>query len=266
MEEIMKLFFQCFSTAALVFLLTGCGGDNSTGSSKSPLKFNFPNPPSEVKTKDGVVVGSLKTFNLEIKSSDPITVSVYSQSGCKKAHSIGNAKIDKSNSAISIDLGDLKDGTYKFHYTTTKSESVVSSCIKSEFVYELDTSIDTLGLAFATGFGTPSNNRNPPFRVQGKIEDGASVTLHDGVDCSGDEISIVVSGNNITPSLPAGDRNYEFRLKHTDSVGNYSCSVSALDYELETQPPVALTLSLTYGSQLLQIKTPILLSVSWWRR
>ena len=244
----MKLFLRYLSAAALVFLLTGCSKkDSGQGSNKDSLKFSFPNPPSEVNTEDGVVVGSLKAFNLEISSPDPIEISIYSHSGCEKTTNIGNEKIDNSNSAISIDLGNLEDGIYKFHYTITNSDSVTGSCTDSGFSYELDTSIDVLELSFATGITSPSNNSKPSFTVHGKIEEGAIVTLHDGSNCRGTLIPHTAKGDTITVLVALTAGTYNFFIKHTDSVGNVSCSANALPYVLNTAAPAALTLSFATG-------------------
>ena len=91
-----------------------------------------------------------------------------------------------------------------------------------------------LTLSFVEGTTSPSNNTIPSLEITGEIESGGTVTLHDGADCSGANVGHSLFENEITLSALTTNKTYNFRVKHTDSVGNFSCSANALDYELDT--------------------------------
>ena len=109
------------------------------------------------------------------------------------------------------------------------------------------------------GLTSPNNDTTPSFVIGGVIETGATVSLHDGADCSGTAIPYTGTTTITVSTALTTNKTYNFRVKHTDSLGNFSCSNAALDYKLDTTVPAALTLSFATGIQLLQITTPLLL-------
>ena len=128
--------------------------------------------------------------------------------------------------------------TYNFHLKHT-DEAGNFSCSTAGVPYVLDTVPPAaLTLSFAAGVTTPSNDTTPSLVIGGVIESAADITLHDGADCSGAEVTHTRTNNNISVSTLSTDKTYNFRVKHTDEVGNVSCSTAALDYKLDTTAAV----------------------------
>ena len=150
----------------------------------------------------------------------------------------------RTGNDITVSTALTTDKTYKFRIKYTDSAGNFS-CSANALDYVLDTTPPAaLTLSLASGTTSPSNDTTPSFKIGGNIVNLTTVTLHDGNDCSGANVGHSRTGYDITLAALTTDKTYKFRIKYTDSVGNFSCSTAALDYKLDTTAPAALTIAL----------------------
>ena len=166
------------------------------------------------------------------------TVDVYSDD-CTTLY--GSATADGDGHATISGSG-LQDGETTFHATATDALGNTSDCSDDSVTYELDTDPPSTPANLSTVPGSPGNTTNP--HVKGEADDGSTITLYEGDDCTGDYLgtgsAADFEGSGIMVVVDA-DVTTDITARASDSAGNISDCSAVLAYQEDGTAPAAPT-------------------------
>ncbi len=145
-------------------------------------------------------------------------------------------------------LEELSDGGYNFYIINSRDPS---SCLYINITYTLDTVASVPVFQLSPSNLSPSNNNNPFFQISG-LERKSTVSIYSDSACSNELKSQVVDSTEINLQLAnpiTEDALHYYHFQQVDRFGNISqCSLTALEYDLDTTPPLPPSLQLNTPS------------------